>query len=176
MIHQFDLFDRNLQPHNIHLSKPGELGESHTIQFAVAKKGSHIDSMEIESKNELAQESQRSPIQSNVNASAVNASQANQSQLHTLSHSSPRSTMSEQTKLKKQIEKLQEMKQEALDKLIGLSAFQLMFFSKADFSQELSDDVILDRFKKRFEVSLPLKHFDMVFVTDLAAKPPTPLE
>ena len=68
------------------------------------------------------------------------------------------------------------MKQDALDKLIGLELFQVMFFSKANFSNRASDQELQDGFRTRFKTSLPIKYFDIVLVQDLAPKPPTPEE
>ena len=156
MIDKLELFDFDLKPHNILLSpKHSEFGETHTIQFAVAqRRGTHME-INMESKNQLVYEN------------AVEANQLNKSRRH-----SPRSSLNSEHKLKKQMDKLEEMKQQALDKLIGLNAFQLMFFSKADYSQQLSNEALKDCFKKRFEISLPLKHFDIVFVTRLGPKKP----
>ena len=68
------------------------------------------------------------------------------------------------------------MKNEALNKLIGLEMFQLMFFSKCSFSASLSNEDLLEGFMKRFKTSLPTQYFDIMLVNDLSPKAPTPEE
>jgi len=93
-----------------------------------------------------------------------------------MSQTSPRSTLSDGAKMKKQTTKLAEMKQDALKQLIGLEMFQLMFYSKCSFSATLSDEDLLEGFKKRFKTALPIKYFDIMLVNDLSPKAPTPEE
>lgn len=52
--------------------------------------------------------------------------------------------MSEKLKLEKQIARLEEMKQEALAKLIGLKKFQMMTISKRKMSEALSEEELLE--------------------------------
>ena len=75
--------------------------------------------------------------------------------------------MSEKLKLEKQIARLEEMKQEALAKLIGLKKFQMMTISKRKMSEALSEEELLEQFNKTFGVSLPLKYFNLVLVCDI---------
>lgn len=142
MIQYYDLFDLNLEPGNICVRDHGDgsMCESHTIQFCVGKRGSHTGSF-IESKNELGQESiatRQEDARKSMNES--------QTQDMPMSQSSPRSVISESTRLRKQTKKLNSMKDEALGQLIGLKMFQLMFFSKCSFSNSLSDADLLEGF------------------------------
>ena len=81
--------------------------------------------------------------------------------------SSPRTNLSEKLKLEKQIAKLEEMKQEALAKLVGLNKFQMMTISKQKMSDELSEEQLMAELKKQFGVCLPLKYFNLVLVCDV---------
>ena len=45
--------------------------------------------------------------------------------------------------------------------------------SKAKISDSIEESEILKEFKKQFEVSLPLEHFDLVLVSDLVEKEDT---
>lgn len=79
--------------------------------------------------------------------------------------------MSEMTKLRKQTEKLEMMKNVALSKLAGLQDFQTMFYSKFNFTQALSDSELLDAFQTKYGQALPMKYFDCILVHDLSPKP-----
>lgn len=61
------------------------------------------------------------------------------------------------------------MKADALAKLEGLDLFQFFIWSKTRFTDG-GDDELLAAFKKRFEGALPLKHVDMVLLTNLKIK------
>ena len=61
------------------------------------------------------------------------------------------------------------MKKEALSKLEGLEQFQFFIWSKTRF-QDGSDADLLSAFHKRFDGALPLKHLDMVLMTNLKIK------
>lgn len=59
------------------------------------------------------------------------------------------------------------MKQEALNKMIGLEHFLFFMWSKQKYSHHLSDEKILEQFINRYKDSLPLKYIDLVFITNL---------
>ena len=82
---------------------------------------------------------------------------------------SPRSTHSHFSKLQKQKEKIEEMKQEAMLKLEGLSSFEFMILSKQKFSEADTDEDLRQKFESLFGINLPLKHIDMVLVQGLSA-------
>jgi hypothetical protein len=83
---------------------------------------------------------------------------------------SPRSTLSKQSRIRRQALKLTDMKNEAKSRLQGLQSFQLLMWSKARLSEQLSDADLLAEFTKRFGVALPLKHIDLVLVSGLAVE------
>jgi len=56
---------------------------------------------------------------------------------------SPRSTLSKQSRVKRQAQKLTDMKNDAKSRLQGLDTFQLLMWSKARLSEELSDAELL---------------------------------
>ena len=85
---------------------------------------------------------------------------------------SPRSTHSNMSKLLKKKQKLSEIKQEAIEKLEGLPAFQFMIWSKQKFSMYSDDNELLDQFNKRFKSCLPLKHIDMVLISSTNSATP----
>ena len=72
--------------------------------------------------------------------------------------------MSDQSKLRKQTEKLGEMKESALSKLTGLEDFYFMIWTKVKFDHNLKDEEIMSTFKNRFASSLPLKYIDLVLL------------
>jgi len=44
---------------------------------------------------------------------------------------------------------------------------EMTFFSKHKFPETLEDDVLMAEFTKRFGMTLPLNHIDLVFVSSL---------
>ena len=105
----------------------------------------------------------------NKKNSAATGHQA--SHLEARSVGSPRSTLSKQSRVRRQRQRLFEMKNEAKAQLAGLPTFQLMFWSKLKLSEASSDSDILGQLTSRFGPSLPLKHFDLVLVSDLTVEP-----
>ena len=54
-----------------------------------------------------------------------------------------------------------------MQKLLGLSQFQCMMLSKVRFNGEETDQEILEKFRKQYEMAVPLTSIDMVLVSGL---------
>lgn len=83
------------------------------------------------------------------------------------SDTSPRSIFTNQTELNKKIEKLNRERENAKLELKGLNQFQCMMISKIKFDQEMSDQDLLEKFKKQYQMAVPLTCVDMVLVSGL---------
>ena len=139
MIEKYQLFDFNMKPQNINLRSNTSVDrdqQKNSIDASFNNGKSHIlaqdgyeDFKQAEELNRSAQNTARdAPISgqlSHTQPATANSRQNpfHQAQRSNVTASSPRTNLSEKLKLEKQIAKLEEMKQDALAKLVGLNKF-----------------------------------------------------
>jgi hypothetical protein len=154
MIVKYELYDGNLKPQNISLGKQSLIANSLHLESAPHKNSvseilpvdQHKSFGEKEgSKTSARQQSNRSKAGAFNDSAGAIGFIVPKSEVQSIakSGSSPRTNMSENTKLMKQVEKLKELKQEAMSKLQGLDQFQCMLVSKTKLSNELSEEEMI---------------------------------
>jgi hypothetical protein len=173
MVHELQLFDKNLKPQNIAFSTDGP-GE-HTIQLSPTRIGKRKQSQDTVgmvndmSKAEISAQDSKMGLDSKALQSVANRTMQ-QSEEDGIS-SSPRSNYTEEAKLVKQKARLEEMKNDALSKMLGLNHFIFMMWSKDKFDWDCEDSELLVKFHKRYSNCLPIDYIDMILVDDLREKP-----